>query len=104
MDLNHITDKDIFAGILSGMGGMLRILLNVDPDIPRWKQFVILFFAAMPCGWFTYTVAIHYKFDVFAFPAGFFMGIMALSVVSIVARDGAAELLRLVIKRGDRNA
>lgn len=98
------TDKDLHAGIISGMGGLLRILLNVDPDIPRTTQFMLLFFAALPVGWFTYSIALYYEYQVFAFPAGFFAGIMALSIVSIVARDGAGALMAALIKRGDKDA
>ena len=99
MDFSNISDKDIIAGFFAGIGGLLRILLNVDPDIPKGKQFILLFFAAMPVGWFVYTIAVHYKYQVFAFPAGFFAGIMALSIVSIVARDGAGALLSALINR-----
>ena len=100
MDLPNIADKEIIQGMSAGLGGLLRILLNVDPDIPKTKQFLLLFFAALPVGWSAYAIAISYEYEVFAFPAGFFAGIMALSVVSIVARDGAGALFSAFIKKG----
>ncbi len=102
-DFSHITDKDIVAGFFAGAGGLLRILLNVDPDIPKKTQFALLFFAALPVGWFVYNIAVFYEYHIFAFPAGFFSGIMALSIVSIVARDGAGALFAF-IKKGGRDA
>jgi len=100
MDFSGLVDKDYIAGLSAGLGGLLRILLNVDPDIPKTKQFVLLFFAALPVGWSTHAIAIHYGYEVFAFPAGFFSGIMALSIVSIIARDGAGALLATLLKKG----
>jgi len=94
-----MTDKDIFAGLLAGLGGLIRLMLNVDPDIPRWKQFVLLFIAAMPTGWLAYVTAVSYGFEKAAFPIGFFAGIMALSIVSIVARDGAGALFAALIRK-----
>ena len=102
MDFSNLADKDYIAGLSAGLGGLLRILLNVDPDIPKSKQFAFLFFAALPVGWSTYGIATHYGYEIFAFPAGFFAGIMALSIVSIVARDGASALFATIIKRGDK--
>lgn len=103
MDFSSISEKDIIAGGFAGIGGLLRILLNVDPDIPKKTQFALLFFAALPVGWFVYNIAVFYEYHVFAFPAGFFSGIMALSIVSIVARDGAGTLLAM-LKRGGKDA
>lgn len=100
MDLNGLTDKDYLAIISSIAGGLLRILLNVDPDIPKPKQFLLLFFAALPVGWSAYLIAISYDYNVFAFPAGFFSGIMALSIVTIIARDGAKALFVFFEKIG----
>ena len=102
MDLQHLTDKDFAAIGASLVGGILRILLNVDPDIPKPKQFMLLFFAALPVGWSSYLIAVNYGYHVFAFPAGFFAGIMALSVVSIIARDGAKAFLDVLIKKGSK--
>jgi len=99
MDFSGLSDKDLVAGFFAGLGGLLRIMLNVDPEIPKSKQFIMLFFAALPVGWFTYSIAVHYGYQIFAFPAGFFSGIMALSIVSIVARDGAGALISTFIRR-----
>lgn len=99
MDFSNITDNDIVAGLLAGLGGLVRLLLNVDPEIPRWKQFLFLFIAAMPTGWMAYVTAVSYGFEKAAFPIGFFSGIMALSIVSIVARDGAGALLAAILGR-----
>lgn len=99
IDLSNVTENHIIAGLLAGLGGLIRIMLNVDPDLPRWKQFVLLFIAAMPVGWMSYAAAVSYGFEKAAFPIGFFSGIMALSIVSIVARDGAATLLATIIGR-----
>ena len=102
MDFSHLTDKDYIAITASIAGGILRILLNVDPDIPKPKQFLLLFFAALPVGWSAYLIAVSYDYHVFAFPAGFFSGIMALSVVSIIARDGGKALFEMIVKRGGK--
>ena len=102
MDFSNITDKDIVAGFVAGMGGVLRILLNVDPDVPRAKQFILLFFAALPIGWFTYSIAVAYEYYVVAFPAGFIAGLMALSIVTEVAKNGAGALLSSVFNRGNK--
>ena len=102
MDFSNITDKDIFAGVVSGMGGVLRILLNIDPDIPKTKQFLLLFFAALPVGWFTYSAAVSYGYHTVAFPAGFIAGLMALSIVTIIAKDGPGALLAAVLNKGGK--
>jgi len=102
MDLSNFSDKELIGGLSAGLGGLLRILLNVDPEVPKTKQFALLFFAALPVGWSTYLIAIHYNYEIFAFPAGFFAGIMALSIVSMVARDGAGALFAIFIKKGGK--
>lgn len=99
MDLYQLTDKEFWAGASSIAGGVLRILLNVDPDIPKAKQFALLFFAALPIGWSAYLAAFTYGYEVLAFPAGFFSGLMALSIASMVARDGAKSLLLIFTKK-----
>jgi len=99
MELQQLTDKDFWAGASSIAGGVLRILLNVDSDIPKKKQFVLLFFAALPIGWSAYLAAFTYGYEVLAFPAGFFAGLTALSIASQVAREGAKSLLSIFIKK-----
>lgn len=99
MDFDTITEGDVIAGILAGVGGLIRILLGIDQGISTTKQVLFLFLAALPVGWFTYNIAIFYGYYVFAFPAGFFAGIMALSVCTIVAREGAAALWAIFKKR-----
>lgn len=95
MDFQNITEGDIIAGVFAGIGGLIRILLGIDQGISTTKQIVFLFLAALPVGWFTYNIAVFYGFKVFAFPAGFFAGIIALSLCTTVAREGAAALLAI---------
>lgn len=100
-DFSSIGEKDIMAGVLAVSGGILRILLNVDPNIPKWKQFLLLFFAALPVGWMTYNTAIAWDYQVLAFPAGFLSGLMALSMLTIVATRGPGVLWSMLVK-GDK--
>ena len=102
MDFSHLTDKDYVAIGASVMGGILRILLNIDEGISKQKQFVLLFFAALPIGWSSYLIAVSYGYHVFAFPAGFFSGLMALSIALKVARDGAGALFAIMVKKGGK--
>lgn len=84
-----LDDKDIAAGFLSISGGLLRILVDADPDVPLWKQFCALFVGALPMGWLSYFFISQVGYEVAAFPAGFFVGLIALSLGTRIAKDGA---------------
>ncbi len=100
MNLSDLADKEIIAGFLAGLGGLIRILLNTDKQIPVWKQFILLFVCSMPSGWLAYTAAISYGMEGAAFPIGFITGMMALSMATIAVKDGAGALFSFVIGRG----
>lgn len=100
MSLPEWADKDFLAGFLAGLGGLIRILLNTDKNLPMWKQFILLFACSMPSGWMAYTAAISYGMSGAAFPLGFITGMMALSMATIVVRDGAGALFSFVVGRG----
>lgn len=99
-NLTELFDKDVAAGVLACFGGIVRILLNVDGSISTWKQFVLLFVCSLPSGWLAYTTAVGYGLDAAAFPLGFITGMMALSMATIVVRDGATALFLMLTGRG----
>jgi len=103
MDASAFSDKNIIAGFVVIAGGLARILLGIDPEIPMWKQFILLVLCALPLGWLTYYGVYSKGYPFIAFPAGYLMGTISLSVLTIVAKDGARTLIDTLIatfKRG----
>lgn len=100
MNLSDLTDKDTLGLLVSGLGGLSRILLNIDKDLPIWKQFVLLFIFAIPLGWSSYAAAIYYQFEIAAFPIGLVISLMALSIGREFAIGGAGALLSFIVRKG----
>ncbi len=98
INLTDLTEKEIIAGILAGLGGLIRLLLNIDKEIPMWKQFLLLFVCSLPSGWMAYATAINYELEGAAFPLGFITGMMALSIATIAAKDGASALFTFLFR------
>ena len=100
MDLTNIFDRDIAAILVSCGGGLTRIMLGIDKDLPLWKQWVLIFISALPAGLGVYFSLSSRGYPFLAFPIAYFSGVMALSLARLVAADGAKALIDIILKRG----
>jgi len=93
MGQNMMYQIDLFACFLSILGGLIRIVLKVDFNISVKRQFVLVFIAALPSGYLAFSAATDYGFNKSAYPISFIIGIMAISIVSMIAQKEVLEIV-----------
>ena len=99
MNINDFNSGDIIACFFSVLGGLAKFLLNIDDTIPAYKRFILIFVAAMPVGYLSYSLAIDYDFAKAAYPLAFIAGVMALSIVNKIATEGLGMVLKYLERK-----
>ncbi len=106
MPLSDLTESYIIVGALSIASSLTRILLNVDKDIPMYKQFLLIVTWAMPVGLLTYHTIYQigleypeYMLTYAAWPISLFASLFAISAARILIKDGPKALFMVLIGR-----
>ncbi len=106
MQLSDFTESYIIVGVLSVSAGLTRMILNVDKEIPMYKQFLLLVTCGLPTGWLTYHTVFQigleypeYMLAYASYPISFFASLFAISAARILIKDGPKALFMVLIGR-----